>query len=46
MVMGKEKAIALLKQHPEIDAFLIYSTPNGLGTFATEGITRYIKINP
>jgi FAD:protein FMN transferase len=45
MVMGKEKAIAILKEHPEIDAFLIYSTPQGLSTFATEGITPYLKIN-
>jgi len=42
MVMGKDKAIAALKQHPEIDAFLIYSTPEGLNTFATEGIASAI----
>jgi FAD:protein FMN transferase len=46
MVMGKEKAIATLKQHPEIDAFLIFSTTDGVDTFATEGITPYLKINP
>lgn len=46
MVMGKDHAIALLKQHPDIDAFLIYSTTKGLATFATEGIASSITINP
>jgi thiamine biosynthesis lipoprotein len=46
MVMGHEKAIEILKKHPEIDAFLIYSTPEGLATFATEKISPQIKINP
>lgn len=46
MVMGHEKAIAILKKHPEIDAFLIYSTPDGLATFATEKISPQLKINP
>jgi thiamine biosynthesis lipoprotein len=46
MVMGHEKAIEILKKHPEIDAFLIYSTPDGLATFATERIAAQIKINP
>lgn len=46
MVMGKDKAMELLKQHPEIDAFLIYSTPQGLGTFATQGIASSLTINP
>jgi thiamine biosynthesis lipoprotein len=46
MVMGHEKAIEVLKRHPEIDVFLIYSTNKGLGTFATEGIAKNLKINP
>jgi len=46
MVMGKDKAIAALKQHPEIDAFLIYSTPEGLGTFTTDKIAPLLTINP
>ena len=46
MVMGHEKAIAMLKKHTEIDAFLMYSTPEGLATFATERIRPHIKINP
>lgn len=40
MVMGHERAIELLKQHPEIDAFLIYTTPDGIATFATEKSTN------
>jgi FAD:protein FMN transferase len=46
MVMGHEKAIELLKRHPEIDAFLIYTTPQGIATFATEKISPQLKINP
>jgi FAD:protein FMN transferase len=45
-VMGHEKAIELLKRHPEIDAFLIYTTPQGIATFATEKISPQLKINP
>lgn len=46
MVMGHEKAIETLKQHPELDAFLIYTTPQGIATFATEKLGPYLKINP
>lgn len=46
MVMGKDEAIATLKQHPELDAFLIFSTSEGLGTFATPDITSDLKIIP
>ncbi len=46
MVMGHEKAIEILTVHPAIDAFLIYSTPKGLATFATPKIRPLIKINP
>jgi thiamine biosynthesis lipoprotein len=44
MVMGHEKAIELLKKHPELDAFLVYSTPNGVTTFATDGIASQLEI--
>jgi len=46
MSMGHEKAIEILKQHPEIDVFLIYSTAEGLATFTSEKISPQIKINP
>ncbi len=45
MVLGHEKAIELLKSHPELDAFLVYSTPQGAATFTTEGIARQLEIN-
>jgi thiamine biosynthesis lipoprotein len=45
MVMGHEKAIELLKDHPELDAFLVYSTPDGVTTFATQGISNQLEIN-
>ncbi len=46
MVMGHERAIALLEKHPELDVFLIYTTPDGIATFATEKISKQISINP
>ncbi len=46
MVMGHERAIEVLKNHPELDAFLIYSTKDGVTTFTTDKISLYIRINP
>ncbi|MBN8576815.1 MAG: FAD:protein FMN transferase [Cytophagales bacterium] len=46
MVMGHERAIEVLSQHPELDAFLIYTTPDGIATFATKKITAQLQINP
>lgn len=45
MVMGLEKAKATLQQHPELQGFLIYSEPDGLKTFSTEGIRPYLTLN-
>jgi thiamine biosynthesis lipoprotein len=44
MVMGHEKAIEALKAHPELDAFLVYSTPDGIDTFVTKGISDQLEI--
>lgn len=46
MVMGHAKAIEVVKQHPELDAFFIYTTPDGTATFATEKLSPYLTINP
>jgi FAD:protein FMN transferase len=47
MVMGHERAIELLKQHPEIDALLIYTSPQGkMETYNTPGITSHLRIEP
>ncbi|MBK8290877.1 MAG: FAD:protein FMN transferase [Flammeovirgaceae bacterium] len=46
MVLGHEKAIELCKNHPELGVFLIYSTPDGIATFATDNIKQYLTINP
>ncbi|MEJ0029498.1 MAG: FAD:protein FMN transferase [Bacteroidota bacterium] len=43
MVMGHERAIEVLKSHPELDAFIVYSTSNGTATFATKGIADHIE---
>ena len=44
MVMGHERAMEVLKNHPELDAFLIYSGKDGMETFATEKIAANLKI--
>ena len=47
MVMGHEKAIELLKQHPELDAILIYSSADGkMQTYITPGIAPFVKLEP
>jgi thiamine biosynthesis lipoprotein len=45
MVMGHEKAMAVVKDHPELDVFLVYSTPDGVSTFVTPGISDQLEIN-
>ena len=45
MVMGHERALEVLKKHTELDAFLIYSAKDSIASFATEGISPYLKIN-
>ncbi|MBR5763298.1 MAG: FAD:protein FMN transferase [Bacteroidaceae bacterium] len=43
MVMGLEKAKALLAKHPEIQAYFIYSGENGENlTFQTEGMKKWM----
>ncbi|MBL0742262.1 FAD:protein FMN transferase [Chryseolinea lacunae] len=47
MVMGHEKAIELLKQHPELDAILIYSLAGDtLETFITPGLKAFVTLEP
>ncbi|HEX6892597.1 MAG TPA: FAD:protein FMN transferase [Chryseolinea sp.] len=47
MVMGHEKAIELLKQRPELDALLIYSSTDGkMLTYMTPGIEPFVKLEP
>ena len=47
MVMGHEKAIELLEQHPELDAILIYSSTDGkMQTYITPGIAPFVKLEP
>lgn len=47
MSMGHEKAIILLKEHPELDAILMYSVPGGImETYITPGISRFVKLEP
>ncbi|MEL7003133.1 MAG: FAD:protein FMN transferase [Bacteroidota bacterium] len=43
MVLGYEKAIEILEQHPEYDAYLVLSDDKGnLSTYATEGIKPFL----
>lgn len=47
MVMGHERAIEVLKKHPELEALLIFSGDNGTQeVYMTPGIAPYIKIRP
>jgi FAD:protein FMN transferase len=46
MVMGHEKAIEVLKSHPELDAFFIYTNANGkVETYMTKGLESMIELN-
>lgn len=45
MVMGHESAIELLKNNPEIDAFLIFSDGKGeMSTYISDGIQNQIEL--
>jgi hypothetical protein len=45
--MGHEKAIEVLKKHPEIDVLLFYTSPDGkIETYMTSGIRPAIKLEP
>jgi len=47
MVMGHEKAIELVKKHPELDVLLMYSNAAGkVETFMTPGIQSFVKLEP
>lgn len=47
MVMGHEKAIELIKQHPELDVLLLYTNAEGkLESYVTEGIKPFVTLNP
>lgn len=47
MVMGHEKAIELMKQHPELDVLLLYVNAEGkLESYVTDGIKPFVTINP
>lgn len=47
MAMGHEKAIAILKNHPELDVLLIYTNAEGkMETFITPGLEPLIKLEP
>jgi thiamine biosynthesis lipoprotein len=47
MVMGHEKAIELLKVHPELEVLLLYSTPDGkMETYMTPSLTPFVKLEP
>lgn len=45
MVMGHEKAIEVVKNHPELEVFFIYTTPDGREeTFITQGLSGLVEI--
>lgn len=46
MVMGHEKAIAQLPQHPELSVFFVFSGEQGLQTFVSESRKGNITVTP
>lgn len=44
MVMGHEKAIALLNEHPELTVLLVYSSDQGIQTFVSESRKKNITL--
>jgi len=43
MVMGLEKSIEVLKQHPELEAYLIYNDEKGkMQVYMTDGLKSII----
>ncbi len=46
MSMGHIKAQETLKSHGELDVFFIYSSPEGVKTFSSDGTAAYIRIQP
>ena len=46
MSMGHEKGIEILKNHPELDVFFIYSSTDGLKTFVSNGVRADLRIQP
>ncbi len=44
MSMGHVRAIEVLKEHPELEACLIWSIPGGMEHHITPGIAHYIKL--
>ena len=44
MVLGLDSAKAICDRHPELDAYIIYATPEGKNeTFFTKGMSYYIR---
>ena len=43
MSMGHVRALEILKGHPELDVFFVYSSPGGNKTFVSKGMERYVK---
>lgn len=46
MSMGHIKGIEVLRDHPELDALFIYTSPEGIKTFATDRIAVDLQIQP
>jgi thiamine biosynthesis lipoprotein len=44
MCMGHEKGIALMGDHPELGVFFVFSSPEGISTFTSPGMQKYLTI--
>ena len=46
MVMGHDRAVEILKQKKDLDAFLVFSTSDGkIDIYMTDGISSFIEMN-
>lgn len=46
MVAGLAQSKKWLRERPDLEGFFIYSTPTGLETYATPGISKYLTLQP
>lgn len=45
ILLGVDKSIEILKEHPELGAFLVYSTPEGTRTYTSKNISGQLELN-
>lgn len=44
MCMGHKEGIELLNRHPELGVFFVFTSPNGISTYTSPGMQKYVTI--